>query len=128
MSASNATDFGDLTYSTYGLGGCSSSEGRGVYGGGSKPSSPYRANDINYIEIDTAANATQFGNLSTARYYLAACSSGTRGSFGGGQWHSSQGSPTIQNVIDYITFDTTGNASDMGDLVARNYILSSCAG
>ena len=128
MSAGNASDFGDLTYTTYGQGGCSSSEGRGVYGGGSSPSSPYRSNIINYITIDTAGNATDFGDLTTARYYVAACSSGTRGSFGGGQWHSSQGSPTIQNVIDYITFDTTGNASDMGDLLARNYTLASCAG
>ena len=38
-----------------------------------------------------------------------------RGVFAGGA------TPTIQNVIDYVTIATTGNASDFGDLSTSKY-------
>ena len=51
----------------------------------------------------------------------AACSSSTRGLFGGGY------TPTVLNAIDYITIATLGNAINFGDLTqARNYI-SACS-
>ena len=77
---------------------------RGVFGGGNG-----RSNVMDYITIASTGNATDFGDLSAAKDLLGACSSGSRGLFGGGSTGS-----TI-NVIDYITVANTGNATDFGD-------------
>jgi hypothetical protein len=68
---------------------------------------------INYFDITTTGNATDFGNLTENGYHLASCSNGTRalfaraGVYGGGAYAGN---------IDYITTATTGDASDFGDL------------
>jgi hypothetical protein len=88
----------------------------GVFGGGTTGST---SNVMDYITIATTGNATDFGDLTASRFTLAACSSTTRGVFGGG--HSDN------TIIDYITIATTGNATDFGDLtVARSY-LAGCS-
>jgi hypothetical protein len=51
---------------------------RGVFGGGNPTS-----NVMDYITIPTTGNATDFGDLTAARYGLAGASSGFRGVFGG---------------------------------------------
>ena len=48
------------------------------------------------------------------RHSVTGCSSQTRGIFGGGD------SPADDNVIDYITIATTGNATDFGDLLTTS--------
>ena len=48
--------------------------------------------------------------MAAANNLFGACSSHTRGVFGGGQ------SPAAINVIQYVTIATTGNATDFGDL------------
>jgi len=58
--------------------------------------------------------------LTVARRFLASCSNGTRGLFGGGAGPS--------NVIDYVTIQTTGNATDFGDLTVARGELASCSG
>lgn len=91
------------------------SSSRGLFGGGYTGSA---SNVIDYVTIESTGNATDFGDLTSARTGLAACASSTRGLFGGG---------SSSNVIDYVTISTTGNATDFGDLsVARNY-LAACA-
>jgi len=60
-SEGNATDFGDLTVSRYGLGSCSSTT-RGVFAGGL---SGVKHNQIDYITIASTGNATDFGDLTT---------------------------------------------------------------
>ena len=92
---------------------------RGVFGGGYATAG--NANVIDYITISTAGNATDFGDLTAARYFLAACSSSTRGVFGGGY------TGNYFNVIEYITIITTGNATDFGDLSARRDALTACS-
>jgi len=82
----------------------------GVFGGGANPS--YQT-ATDYITISTLGNALDFGDLTQARWGLAACSSTTRGVFGGG---SNPNNVTRLNTIDYITIATAGNASDFGDL------------
>jgi hypothetical protein len=116
-STGNALDFGDLTVSRDNISACSSST-RGVWGGGNTAAStPGGANIIDYVTISSIGNAQDFGDLTVVRRDLAACSSSTRGLFGGGY------SPT--NIIDYITIESTGNAVDFGDLtVARRYLSS----
>jgi hypothetical protein len=77
---------------------------------------------IEYITIATTGNATNFGVLTLQRAALSACSSPTRGIFGGGERFS-----TYSNILDYVTIDTTGNAVDFGDLVAATQQLAACS-
>ena len=140
---------------------------RGIIGGGgfNVPTTSYR-DSIEYVNISSAGNAKDFGDLNVARYYLGATASSTRAVFNGGQYSgglektmefvtiSSTGTVTDfgedhtdmkrgavgcgnqtrglfgsgytpspfrpQNVIQYITISSTGNANDFGDLVTRS--------
>jgi hypothetical protein len=104
----NATDFGDLTRSSYDPSACADSS-KGVFGGGKAGNTDH--NVIDYVTISTTGNATDFGDLTVARQGPAALSDGTRGIWGGGSAGNSR-----SNTIDYITIATTGNAVDFGDL------------
>ena len=73
------------------------------------------SNVIDYWAIDTAGNAQDFGDLTSARYSAAAASSGTRAIVAGGYANSPN------NIIDYITCATTGNATDFGDMSHSPY-------
>ena len=71
---------------------------------------------MDYVTITTAANASDFGNLTVARIAAMGGGSSTRGEFGGGY------TPSNQDVIDYITIASTADAQDFGDLtLARQY-------
>ena len=117
----NATNFGNLTAARDYLMGCSSST-RGIFAGGQETSGPPYVtnylNTIDYITIATTGNASSFGDLTVGRNKSAACSSPTRGVFGGG--FNGGG----MNNIDYITIASTGNATDFGDLARTNYDLA----
>ena len=119
----NATDFGDLTVARSGSGGCSSST-RGVFGGGrSGFPGGILYNIIDYITIASqGTNAQDFGDLLKAREAVTACSSSTRGVFGGGYDAS-----TALSIIDYITIATTGNATDFGDLTQARIQPGACS-
>ena len=71
-------------------------------------------NVISRYTISSLGNASDFGDLSSSIYSLAACSSSTTAIFSGGY------SP-INNVIQYVTFSSTGNTSDFGDLLTPLY-------
>ena len=105
----NALDFGDLSvpHGQFRLGAASSST-RGLFAGGRDNSIAATSNVIDYITIASTGNATDFGDLTVARYGLAGTSSSTRAIFGGGA-----------NVIDYVTIASTGNATDFGDLLSN---------
>ena len=97
--------------------------GRAVFAGGyvsgNAPSG--HSNVMDFIEIATTGNATDFGDLSERRYNVSGCGSATRGLFMGGQ-----GSPgTLYNTIDYVTISSSGGTSDFGDLVSPNVIAGS---
>ena len=81
----------------------------GLFGGGYNSGAPGgpAVNVIDYINIETTGNATDFGDLTVIRYSLGGCSSSTRGVFGGGNNGSNR-----TNVIDYITIATVGNATE----------------
>ena len=94
--------------------------GRGVMAGGAESaSSPYSISDrMQYITIATTGNATDFGNLSLARYYVRGTASSTRGIFAGGTVPGA-----VTNTIDYVTIASNGGASDFGDMsINRNGI------
>ena len=100
------------------IGGVVDRGDRGVFGGGHDGAN---SNVIGYITISSTGSATDFGDLTVARYALGATSNGTtdRGVFGGGYTASHS------NVIDYITISSTGSATDFGDLtVARGYLAA----
>jgi hypothetical protein len=89
---------------------------RGVFAGGSSTT-----NVIDYVTINSAGNAIDFGDLTVARYQLSGCSSATRGVFAGGE------AATVLNVIDYITIATIGNALDFGDLSIPTNTMGACS-
>ena len=80
--------------------------GRGVVGGGH----PGPQNTMDFIEIASAGNASDFGDLTTATRNIACCASSTRGTFAGGQ------TPSNTNIIGYVTISSNGGANDFGDL------------
>ena len=91
--------------------------GRGIFGGGTTPT---LLNTIEYITIATTGDATDFGDLTTARRLAGACASSTRGLFGGAY-------NPYSDSIEYITISSTGNASTFGNLTQSRGILSSCS-
>jgi hypothetical protein len=80
------------------------------------------SNVIDYVTIATTGNAIDFGDLTQARMEFAACSSSTRGVFGGGERTGGN-----SNVMDYVTIGTTGNATDFGDLLSETYGVAGCS-
>ena len=84
--------------------------GRGVVAGGRDASNP-AVDTMDLIEITTAGNATDFGNLTIGgRDYPSGCGSATRGVFFAGS------EPGFRNVIDYVVMSSSGGASDFGDM------------
>ena len=71
-------------------------------------------NTLEFLTISSQGNSTDFGDSSQARVGGCAPSSKTRGLFAGGN----AGAPGYAslNTIDFITFASTSNATDFGDL------------
>lgn len=78
-------------------------------------------NTIDYVEVATTGNATDFGDLTVARRALSGVAATTRGLFSGGFVSANS------NVIDYVTIATAGNATDFGDLSANRRTTGNCA-
>ena len=95
--------------------------GRGIVGGGESPS---RTDAINFIQIQSTGNAQDFGDLTSARDLLDACSSSTRGIFGGGYLAPPS---TYLNVMEFVTIASTGDALDFGDLSVDRQGPGSCS-
>ena len=122
-SLGNATDFGDLIIRLYeGSGsdfGSSSRAGvcntvRGVWGSGySSGVTGNEMEEIEYVTIASAGDATDFGDLTDALTARTAVESSTRGVFWSGREGGSNDDQV--NIIDYITVGSTGDATDFGD-------------
>ena len=84
---------------------------RGVFAGGYNNSILGKQNVIQYIDITSSGNATDFGDLLASFYGAAGCSDATYGII-------FAGNDEVQDreEISYITIATTGNATDFGDL------------
>lgn len=109
-SVGNGTDFGDLVGTFYYVAGASNGT-RALFGGGYKngASSSHESNDIQYVTIDTAGNAADFGDLTATLIGVAASSDATYVLFFGGR-------NSVRNNIDYVTAATAANATDFGDM------------
>ena len=124
-SASNATDFGNLAQAADGI-ACTGDMTRGLMANGTWYASG-SGNQIPMTEIFyfTHGNATggshgsTFGNATQARALHGACSDGIYAVFAGGSYTG-----TSNDIIDYVTIQTTGNAQDFGDLISGRSSLS----
>jgi|TARA_E500000318_G_scaffold47769_1_gene44958 hypothetical protein len=128
-SAANATDFGDLIgTANKNIGSMGSSFTRGVFAGGHTDGS-YTAgvNVVQYVEFATTGNAADFGDSTYSAERRASSSGGsdsTRGiSYGG---FTFQPSDVFYNIIDYITFASTGNSIDFGDMTVSALARAQC--
>ena len=90
---------------------------RGLFGGGGST----KVDTIEYINISSAGDAIDFGDLTSVKSGPFGCSSSTRGLFGGGY------NPTRLNNIDYVTIASTGDAQDFGDLIYARQAHTSCS-
>ena len=122
-STGDAQDFGDLTLARRGPGG-GASPTRGIFTCGSdNPTSPGNVNNIDYVTIASAGNATDFGDAQNLRANGAGCSNTTRMVIGGGGVSPSG----YLAVMEFITISTTGNAIDFGDMPQIVYSLRGCS-
>ena len=111
-SQANATDFGDLSAGRTMLSSSSSSTRAVVFGGGTTQSSGDVVDIIEYFTFASAGNATDFGNLTFARYKGAGFGNSTKGLYAGGR---NSGAIQVQN-IDAVNIASLGDATDFGDI------------
>jgi len=119
-SAGNGLNFGDMTQRVSYVSAFSSST-RGFRAGGfvGTPASPtFTSNTMDYVQINTLSDSLDFGDLTIARYVVAACSSATRGIIPGGN-----GNPAELRTIDVVTMSSVGNATEFGDMMQRRWGL-----
>ena len=117
-STGNAADFGDLAVAR-GYSASTSNGTRALSAGGVTPV----INNIDFASIAQMGNFTDFGDLTVARNSLVGICSPVRGVFAGGTDGTSP-SPAFKNDIDYITINSTGNATDFGDLTGTSGYMS----
>jgi hypothetical protein len=94
--------------------------GRGVFAGGydfTNPGQDHRST-IEFIQISTLGNTSNFGDLLAAKRLSSGCSSSTRGLNSGGL------TPTMVDVIEYVTIASAGNSIDFGNLTVARYAVS----
>ena len=116
-SGGNAIDWGaDRTASAQQMASLASST-RGIFAGGAS------SNVIEFIEISTTGNCTDFGDLTTARRNTGGFASPTRGviSAGGEFPHSHH------KTTDFITIASKGNATGAGDLIGKLSGVRTCS-
>jgi len=91
--------------------------GRGVVAGGSQPSPVGNVNTMEFIEIATTGNSTDFGDFNQSIYIAGTgFASATRGLFAGGY-----NPATGITDIGFFTFSSSGGANDFGDMSFRRY-------
>ncbi len=92
------------------------------FGGYGTGTANARANVIDFVDIGTTGNASDFGDLTTNSIYNGACSSSTRAVRGGGSSNAGSGAATSDmETMDYVTIASTGNGTDFGDLTTDRY-------
>ena len=125
----SATDFGDLTHKIYnfaaGSNGTIGLMNLTRYRDGSD-NLIFSPSIIDKITIATAGNATDFGyTMSVATLDATGLSDGTTFIKAGGA--SSNSCSNTVNTIEKMTFDTSANGSDFGDLTSTRYAFCGSA-
>ena len=110
----NAQDFGNLL-STGRSGSSAADRTRAVIMGGSTPGTPAGDADIEKVTIASTGDATDFGgDLLTGVRGAEAVNNQTRAVLVSGE-HSS-----TDNIMQYITIQSSGNAVDFGDVITAS--------
>ena len=118
-SEGNASDHGDLT-TAVGYAAATSNGIRALVAGGNSV-----INVIGHGSIANTGNFSDFGDLAESRNALVGICSTTRAVFAGGTDGTSP-SPGYSTRIDFVTINSTGNASDFGDLTGKSGYMSTC--
>ena len=119
-SISNASDFGDMYAATTYMVGSINNATRAVIGTGGTTADATGTGRMDYRAFASLGNMSDFGDMSAGggqrlgRQGVGGCESSTRGIFMGGYDSASN---TARDYILYITVDTTGDATDFGDLI-----------
>jgi len=109
----SASNGGDLTVARgYCAAAMSIPMGRGIWMGGMNPSTP-NINTMDYVDISTTDNATDFGDLNTACNSIS--NGGTHNGDGRGIVFGGEVGGWI-NEIQYVNINSVSNASDFGDM------------
>jgi len=125
--SSNSTDFGDLTHTNAYFNVGNSNGTRGIFMGGADIDSPYAVTDqIDFVTIATAGNATDFGSLSTGRYAAMGASNSTRGVIAGGRISPAPSLPAT-NLMEFVNIASTGNGSAFGELIEPERSGAGCS-
>jgi len=77
---------------------------------------------IDYLAIGVVGStSTDFGERTIGSGYGASTADATRGVWAGGE------APSPTNIIDYVTIQTPGNATDFGDLSQSVTSVGACS-
>ena len=118
----DAVDFGDLPTAETGSGSGGASYTRALHGGGAQTSAPWASkNHISSYIMATSGNGVDWGDLTRTSYRIFEGNAGdnTRLCFMGGI------NPGKVDVIDYVTIESSGGATDFGNLGAT-WELAAC--
>ena len=117
---SNTTNFGNLTAARKGLGATSDGT-KAVFCGGEGAQTT-----MDYVTIGTTGNAQSWGTFSAGSHSAGGgvIADGTKGLFVVG---GSSSGASYSDVIEYITFATTGNSVDFGNLTEGRASPSCCS-
>ena len=127
-STGDTTDFGDLSVNRRaGQGVSNDTGGRGVFAGGASSPSAAKVNTMDYITIASTGNATDFGDLLAVNNFNNGGQGSGSGSDQRGLFWGGQGASATLDTIQYITIDSTGNATDFGDLLDAAFGVSACS-
>ena len=111
-SRGNTMSFGDLSNRVFGAEGVSNNI-RGVFAAGRAHTALFIKN-MDSIIISSTGSIEHFGDLITERTHSVGASTNSRGVFCGG--YSGTSPYTYNEVMEYITLNSSGNAIDFGDL------------
>ena len=128
QSAGNAQDFGDLTDTFSEQCGGGNTE-RAVFMGGRETTVWNTVNIIDYFAMATLGNAQDFGDLDQPMKngQQGAVGNDTRALVLGGE-DETTANQAQSTKIQYVTVQTTGNATDFGDLLMKDRGKQGCAG
>ena len=126
LALGNASDFGNLSYGTE-WASCMADSTRGIIASGVQfYNSGSDELGMEYITIANTGNATDFGNTIGARTYrTGSCGNNVRGLIGGGY---NYGTSSGWATIDLNIIQTTGNATDFGDLTVGRQVGGGLSG
>tara|TARA_B100001057_G_scaffold495005_1_gene592918 strand:+ start:409 stop:1893 length:1485 start_codon:yes stop_codon:yes gene_type:complete len=118
----DAQDFGNLTQARDEIGNTNDAT-RGVFIQGEISG---QVNTQDYITVQTTSNATSFGNATHSVYgcHSGICADETRGLYMGG---ITSGNSYAWDTIEYVVIQTTGSATDFGNMDNGRSNVQSCS-